>query len=145
MEQFRFPLQKLLDIRKDNEEQSKLRLMEAQKQKNVVETKLNSLKENYVKYNVVNKNMSTVEQKVRNNYLTALDFGIKTANTELMKKSAVVENCRQDLKDRQVERKTVETVKDKRYEAFKREQDRKEQIQNDEFALYSFIRNIERR
>lgn len=145
MEQFRFPLQKLLDIRADKEEQSKLRLMEAQRQKKTAETKLNELQGSYDRYKVFDRSMSTAERKMKNNYLVALDMGIKTAKDELENKTVVVDNCRKDLMVKQVERKTVEIVKDKRFEAFKKEQNRKEQVQNDEFALYSFMRNIERR
>ncbi|MDP4087908.1 MAG: flagellar export protein FliJ [Bacillota bacterium] len=145
MEQFKFPLQKLLDIRLDKEEQSRLRLMEAQSQKDTAETKLRDLKATYEKYNIPDKNTTTAEKKIKNTYMTTLDWGIKNAGNELVRKNAAVDNCRQDLKTRQVERKTVETVKDRRYETFIKEQERKEQIQNDEFALYSFMRKIEGR
>jgi flagellar FliJ protein len=49
------------------------------------------------------------------------------------------------LKQKQIERKTVETLKDKQLKAFIKEQELIEQKSNDEFALYGFIRNIERR
>ena len=50
MSKFKFRLQKLLDIRKDMEEQSKLQFKKAQQEKDKVVSKLNSLKENYSKY-----------------------------------------------------------------------------------------------
>jgi flagellar FliJ protein len=144
MDRFKFPLQKLLDIRIDNEEQSKLKLMEAQRQQNQAQAKLNDLKVSYTRYNVIDKNMSVAEQKMKNNYLSALNSGIDRANEELLQKNALVDSRREDVKTKQIERKTVEIIKDKRYENFKREQDRKEQVQIDEFALYAYIRNTER-
>ena len=42
-----------------------------------------------------------------------------------------------------MERKTVQTLKDKKYEAHIKEQDRVEQINLDELALYAYVRNQE--
>jgi flagellar FliJ protein len=44
-EGYRFRLQKLLDIRKDIEEKSKIKFIEAQREKNIVEEELYNLKE----------------------------------------------------------------------------------------------------
>lgn len=145
MAQYRFPLQKLLDIRIDKEEQSKRKFMEAQRQKLAVEQKLNSLKESYNKYNVVDFSKSIVEQKIKNNYLNALNIGISQTGEELIKKNENLEIHRIDLKQKQIEKKTVEILKEKKTNAFIKEEERKEQITNDEFALYSFIRKLERR
>jgi flagellar FliJ protein len=145
MQGFRFPLQKLLDIRLDNEEQSKRKLVEAQRQQTIVEARLGELKSSYARYNVLDNKMTVPEKKMKNNYLNTLNTGIIKTKDELEQKKALVDNCREDVKAKQIERKTVETIKDKRLEAFKKEQDRKEQVQIDEFALYSFIRNFERR
>ena len=144
MDRFKFPLQKLLDIRIENEEQSKLQLMEAQRLQSQAKEKLDGLKASYTKYNVIDKAMSVAQQKMKNNYMNALTLGINNANEELQQKNALVESRREDVKAKQIERKTVEIIKDKRYESFKREQDRKEQVQIDEFALYAYIRNTER-
>ena len=40
-----------------------------------------------------------------------------------------------------MERKTVQTLKDKKYDAYVKEQDRVEQINLDELALYAYVRN----
>ena len=53
-----------------------------------------------------------------------------------------MEARRSDLKQRQIDRKIVETLKDKQYTAFLKEQDRIEQINNDEFALYAYMRHM---
>ncbi|MCS4522291.1 flagellar export protein FliJ [Clostridium botulinum] len=57
----------------------------------------------------------------------------------------MVEERREELKTKQVERKTVEILKEKDKLAFEKEQNMIEQRNNDEFALYAFIRNAERR
>ncbi|WP_163193226.1 flagellar export protein FliJ [Clostridium thermarum] len=144
MQGFRFPLQKLLDIRVDKEEQSKRKLMEAQRQQNITQAKLDELKANYAKYNVLDNKLTVAEKKMKVNYLNALANGILKTKDELEQKKAVVNSCREDVRLRQIERKTVEIIKDKRLEAFKKEQDRKEQVQIDEFALYAYMRNLER-
>ena len=50
MSNFKFKLQKLLDIRVNEEEESKLFYSKAQNQKNIVENKLHELENNYKKY-----------------------------------------------------------------------------------------------
>ena len=145
MEQYNFRLQKLLDIRIDSEEKSKNEFNLAQIEKQKVEEKLNSLKENYEKYKSVNSDESVFYQKIKHNYLNALSYNINETNSEVEKKSRVVEEKRDDLKQKQVERKTVETLKEKGKTAFIKEQNLKEQRQNDEFALYGYIRNHGRR
>ena len=56
-------------------------------------------------------------------------------------KNQEVDKRRRDLTVKQMERKTVQTLKDKKYEAYVKEQDRVEQINLDELALYAYVRN----
>jgi flagellar protein FliJ len=141
---YKFPLQKLLEIRVEKEEDSKRKFMEAQREKVIVEQKLNEMKQKYDKYNVIKKHETLIEQKIKRHYLNALTTGIVQTSSELEEKDIKVEECRVDLKKKQVDRKTVEILKDKKKEAFIMEQDRIEQINNDEFALYGYMRRIER-
>lgn len=145
MEQYRFPLQKLLDIRIDKEDVCKRDFVEAQRQKRIAEEKLNILKGDYKKHNVNKDNESIVAKKIKNKYLNALNNGIIEAKDYLIEKTEVVEINRENLKHRQIERKTVEILKEKRVDDFNKEQERIEQKTNDEFALYAHIRKIERR
>lgn len=142
MEQYRFRLQKLLDIRLQKEEESKRIFKEAQSEKLKVERKLNELKENYVKYRTASNKESIIEQKIRHVYLNAINYSINEAHEELAKKQKVLEEKRDELKQKQIERKTVETLKEKQKEIFLKEQSLIEQKTNDEFALYGFIRNL---
>ncbi len=63
----------------------------------------------------------------------------------MKQKLKIVEERREELKTKQLERKTVEILKEKDKLAFEKEQNMIEQRNNDEFALYAFIRNAERR
>lgn len=145
MKGYSFRLQKLLDIREKKEEESKMKFKQAQMEKNNTEEKLFKLKNNYNKYNNINLNDSILEKKIRHSYLNSLNFCINETANELQQKLRVVEERREELKTKQVERKTVEILKEKDKLAFEKEQNMIEQKNNDEFALYAFIRNTERR
>lgn len=145
MAMYKFPLQRLLDMRVEKEEASKVSFMNAQREKEIVEQKLSEMKQSYDKYNVINKDETIIEQKIKRHYLNALSSGIAQTSLDLKEKDKKVEECRIHLKQKQVERKTVEVLKEKKTEAFLKEQDRIEQINNDEFALYGYMRNLERR
>lgn len=142
MNMYRFPLQKLLDMRTDKEEKSKQNFIEAERQKKIVEERLETLFDSYNKYKDVGKSESIIEQKIRYNYLLALNIGINNAHKDLEKKSGIVEEKRGILKQDQIARKTVEILKTKKQEAFYNEQNRIEQIKIDEFALYSHLRRV---
>ncbi|EJP6470932.1 flagellar export protein FliJ [Clostridium sporogenes] len=145
MKGYSFKLQKLLDIREKKEEESKMKFKQAQIEKNNTEEKLFKLKDNYDKYNSLNLNDSILEKKIRHSYLNSLNFCINETTNELQEKLSIVEKRREELKTKQVERKTVEILKEKDKLAFEKEQNMIEQKNNDEFALYAFIRNTERR
>jgi len=74
----------------------------------------------------------------------ALTQGIDQTERELVDKSKQVDYKREIVKQKTVDRKTVELLKDKKFQTFKQEQDRIERVSNDEFALYSYFRNSER-
>jgi flagellar FliJ protein len=142
---YKFKLQKLLDIREDKEEESKRYFKEAQHEKQRVEEKLSSLKDNYNKYRTTPHHGSLAQQKMKHIYLNALSSSIMETKDELQKKIIVLDEKREDLKQRQIERKTVEILKENQLQAFIKEQALIEQKANDEFALYGFIRNNGRR
>ena len=142
MEQvYKFRLQKLLDIRKDIEEKSKLKFKEAQREKNLVEDQLNTLKEKYKTHRDIDAYESVVHQKIKQNYLNALNLAIDETSVLLEDKGKILDEKREELKQCQVEKRTVEILKEKQKNAFLKEQNMIEQKTNDEFALYAFIRN----
>lgn len=139
---YKFSLQKLLEIREEKEEESKRLFTESQRQKQITENELSNMRDSYDKYKGIRPGEGVIYQKIKRNYLLALESGIKNKEKELVVKSREVEVRRIDLKQRQVDRKIVETLKEKQYRAFIKEQDRIEQINNDEFALYAYMRNL---
>lgn len=145
MEGYKFRLQKLLDIRLDREEESKRHFKEAQRNKTLTEQKLLDLKEKQNKYTLGSSKETIVEQKIRRAFLDSVIRSIDEVSIDLNKKNQILEEKRVELKQKQIERKTVETLKDKQLKAFIKEQELIEQKTNDEFALYGFIRNHEGR
>ena len=138
MSGYKFPLQKLLNIRIDQEEESKRVFMEAVRQKSIAEENLNVLKDSYKRYNRVEAKESIIERKIRNLYLISLKSDINDSESVLKTKQDIVEDKRDELKQKQIDRKTVEKLKEKGTEAFNNEQNSIEQKQNDEFAVYGF-------
>lgn len=141
---FKFSLQKVLEIRQDQEEESKRRFQECQRQKEITKQKLDELQGNHKKYGGIKPGEDIVYQKIKRNYILGLEMGIEKTNNELKEKEQQLEYSRQDLQSKTIDRKTVETLKDKQYSSFIKEQQRIEQINNDEFALYGFMRRLER-
>ncbi len=138
---FKFRLDKLLEIRKEKEEESKRIFNEEQRKKLAMENKLQDLNDNYDKYKGINPNEDVVFQKLKRYYILGLQQGIKQTEKDLVKQTAVVEGKRNELKQKQIERKTVEILKDKKYSEYIKEENRVEQNTIDEIALYSYIRN----
>jgi len=146
VEYFKFRLQKLLDIRIDKEKSSVFEFKTAQVEKDGIKIKLKELNDSYEKYNRFdNKTCSTINQKIKLYYLNALDTNIENTNIELKDKEIVLEEKRVELTKCQVDRKTVEVLKDKQKSNFINEQNLIEQRNNDEFALFSYIRRAEGR
>lgn len=140
MEKFKFRLQKVLDIKIDNEEESKIKYSKAQNEKRAVEEELKNLKSNYKKYSESINIEDIVSRKITSNYLNSLSNIINTKSNELIKKEAVVKEARLDLINKQIERKALEKLKDNKYALHKKKEEQKEQATNDEFGMYSYLR-----
>lgn len=138
---FKFGLEKLLEIRIEKEEESKRQFTKTQREHKETEIKLSNLKESYEKYSGINEGESLVYQKIKRNYLFTLDKGIEETEKSLLTKNKELEIRRKDLLKKQIERKTVDILKERQYTEFIKEEDRKEQILNDELALYAYMRN----
>jgi len=140
-ERFKFGLDKLLEIRKVKEEESKRLFTESQREKKKIEERLEELNENYHKYKGIAPNEDIIYQKLKRYYLQGVQSGIKSNEKDLVIKNQEIDKRRRDLTVKQMERKTVQTLKDKKYDAYIKEQDRVEQINLDELALYAYVRN----
>jgi len=138
---FKFGLDTLLEIRKEKEEESKRLFTESQREKRKIEERLEGLKESYHKYKGITPNEDIIYQKLKRYYLQGVESGIKSNEKDLVIKNQEIDKRRRDLTLKQMERKTVQTLKDKKYETYIREQDRVEQINLDELALYAYVKN----
>lgn len=141
LSRYKFRLQKVLDMRKSKEEESIVNFKEAQKQKNLVEDRLDNLKDKYIKYSAIKSDESIIHQKIKYQYLTSLNYCINETTMELNQKDEVLQEARKDLNEKRIDRKIVEVLKDKREQEYLKSERLKEQKNNDEFALYGFIRN----
>ncbi len=144
MSNFKFKLQKLLDIRVNEEEESKLFYSKAQNQKNIVENKLHELENNYKKYSDISRAKDTISQKITMNYLSYLNTTIKDTEKELEAKEIELEKAKKDFIDKRIKRRSLEVLKENKILEIKKEEERLEQISNDEFALYGYIRKTKK-
>ena len=119
---FKFRLEKLLEIRTEKEEESKRLFNKTEIEKQKTEEKLNNLKFNYEKYNGINKGESIVYQKIKRNYLFALDKGITETEKDLAIKLKELDIRREDLLKKQIERKTVDILKERKSLEFYKEE-----------------------
>lgn len=140
MKKFKFKLEKLLDINIKEEDESKLIYTQAQNEKRIVEKNLERLEENYKKYSDITRANDVISQKVTINYLSTLTQSIKLTDEKLKEEEKKVIEAQNDLIQKQIKRKSLEILKEKEMERVKKEEERIEQITNDEFALYTYIR-----
>lgn len=141
-QRYRFSLQKLLEIREEKEEESKRLFTETKNRKIATENELKELRELYENYKGIKPGETVIYQKIKRQYLKALEFGINEKEKELELREKELEQRRLELKEKQIERKTVSKLKEKQYESYQKEQNRIEQLNNDEFALYGYMRNL---
>lgn len=138
---FKFRLQKVLDLKMKDEEKIKMEFAKIQQRKIDIENNLENLESNYNKYSISKDNDSIQNQKITINYLLALNNSIMDLSEELDKSTNELEKARKQLIDKQIERKSLEKLKEKKYGQYYREENLKEQKTNDEFASMSYLRN----
>lgn len=145
MDKYKFKLQKLLEIREEKEEENKRLFKNEINALRVEKEKLTKITDDIKKYSGIQKDEDLIYQKIKRNYLTALEIGKKEGERLVKIKEKEVEFRRLDLIESTKEKKTVEKLKEKDIERFVSEINRVEKNNNDEFALYGYLRNIERR
>ena len=138
---FKFRLQKVLDLKIKDEEEIKMEFAKIQQKKIDIETNLENLESNYSKYSIGKNNDSVQNQKITINYLLALNNSIMDLSEELDKSTNELEKARKQLISKQIERKSLEKLKEKKYGQYYKEENLKEQNTNDEFASMSYLRN----
>ena len=108
--------------------------------KKIVENKLHELENNYKKYSDISRAKDTISQKITMNYLSYLNTTIKDTEKELKAKEIELEKAKKDFIDKRIKRRSLEVLKENKILEIKKEEERLEQISNDEFALYGYIR-----
>lgn len=141
MDNFKFKLQKVLDIKLSNEEESKLKYSKVEGEKRLIEEDLKNLRSDYNKYSNIENIEDIVTQKITSNYLNSLSNLIDDTNEKLIRKEEKLREAREDLLNKQIDRKSLEKIKEKKYKLYKKEEELKEQSINDEFAVFSYYRS----
>lgn len=141
---FNFKLEKILEMRKQNEEESARIFQKAQAEKQIVKDKLEELETDFNKHKNISGSETVVYQKIKRLYMKNINKAIDITKEELISKERIVEEKRQVVLEKQIERKTVEKLKEKQYAEFVKEQYRLEGITNDEFALFGHFRKLGR-
>lgn len=132
----------MLDIRVKNEDESKVKYSKAQSEKRAVEKELEDLKLSYQKYSDTIDIEDGVGRSIVSNYLSFVSNMIEKTDNELKEKEVLVNEARLELLNNQIERKSIEKLKENKYKLHKKEVDQKEQAINDEFGIYSYFRNV---
>ncbi|MDX5655396.1 flagellar export protein FliJ [Clostridioides difficile] len=138
---FKFRLQKVLDLKIKDEEEIKMEFAKIKQKKIDIETNLENLESKYSKYSISKNNDNVQNQKITINYLLALNNSIMDLSEELDKSTNELEKARKQLISKQIERKSLEKLKEKKYGQYYKEEQLKEQSTNDEFASMSYLRN----
>ena len=144
MPEYNFRLQKLLDIRIDSEKQCEIKFKLLIDEINKIQIQIDNLRKVYQEH--ASCESSTIPlRKMKYIYLGALSSSISEATKILVEKTIKSQEVRCELTQKQIERKTVEKLKENAVAKFEKERNAKEQKINDELALYAHFRNIERR
>ena len=141
MSAFNFRLQKVLDMKLKEEEEIKIKLQRELNNKKNTEEVLNNCKLEKEK-SMYDFAESILEKKIKLNYIYRLDGKIQVCKSNLNKIEEAISGIRTELVECTKELKAMEKLKDKKYQEYMSEINRIEQIQNDEFALSSFIKRI---
>lgn len=145
MENFNFNLQKVLDYRTSIEEKKKLEYVEAQKNMLMQESILKRLlgkRTTAEKYMV--SNMTGYECLSLTRYIENLDVKISNQKNVLNESIKAMEIKIKELTQCMSDRKVMEKLREKAYQEFTDEVNKKEQKLNDEFACNAFIRAYRR-
>lgn len=145
MENFNFNLQKVLDYRTSIEEKKKLEYVEAQKNMLMQEAILKRLlgkRTTTEKY--IASNMTGYECQSLTRYIENLDLKISKQRNVLNESIKALEIKIRELTQCMSDRKVMEKLREKAYQEFLDDTNKKEQKLNDDFALHAFIRAVRR-
>lgn len=143
MKGFDFRLQKVLDHRQGVEENSKQIFVKSRLEYLKEKEKLDQLKQEMYRELETARDAKKVNAFYyinRQNYIAALEDKIKDQEKRALVFHQNMEKKREAFRESQKDRKVIEKLKEKAYGEFVSESERLEQNQNDEFALYGYVR-----
>lgn len=141
MGSFTFRLQKVLDYRTKIEDQKKQEFMKARLDYIKQEEKLNSLKKEL--QDCIKKGWlfsDVFHYQVMNNYIAFMNEKIDKQYKVTKSSEKIMDEKKSEYTESRINRKVIDKLKENAFDEYKKDSDSIEQKQNDEFALYGYMR-----
>lgn len=140
---FRFSLEKVLEFRKQTEDQARLAFSQAlaaeREQRQTLEALQRDLAGCLAEMSRP-RQMRAAELRLWSEWRRHLETGVLEAEAELGRRELAVETCRQELVTRAAERKLLEKLRDRQADRHARKEQQREQDEFDEAATLRFGR-----
>lgn len=143
MARFIFSMQNLLDMKEKLEEQEKnnysqanRRLLEAEEELHLLKNRLLEAQERLRAE--IESELNVYNIRSRENAVEIIKMYVRSQELVVMQRQKELEIARQRLNEAMKERKTYEKLRDRAFEEFKIEENRKEQKEVDELVSYRF-------
>lgn len=141
MEGFKFSMQDILNISINEEDEAKNRfealMIELTRLKNTLRDLNTTI--------ALNSSISNIEDigvlHLKRNYLTSLELQKETLLKSIEVKEKEVNDAQKDYVDKQIDRQLIENIRDNELKEYLIMVDMEEQARNDEFAIYSYVKN----
>lgn len=141
MGKFKFKLEKVLDIRLREENEINLEYTKLLNEKNKLSREKIQLKETYDIY--ANKKYDDINMiKIKNDYIISVSNIIEKLDEKISEKEKEIDEVKSRFLEKQIERKSLEKLKEKKLSIYTKEEELKEQNINDEFAIYSYFARL---
>ncbi|TCK97891.1 flagellar FliJ protein [Natranaerovirga hydrolytica] len=143
MARFNYKLQNILDIKNKMEEQKKISYSEASREYSIQEEKVFGLHEKRNQYenrfkSSVNVSMRATELKTFYSEIECIKDFCKKEEKKLKQSENKLEDARIKMNEAMIERKTYEKLKEKSFENFILEENKKESKSLDELISYKY-------
>jgi len=138
---FRFPMQRILDFRRQEEEQAQLALARAESELLRVRTRIEEVQAELstaFEHLASSANLEANQFWIWNRYRDRLQFDLESLRSEWHETDQKVNTCRQDLIGKAKERKKLERLRDNQMIQHHHEELDREQKEIDEMATLRF-------
>lgn len=142
--QFKFKLEKVLDIKLKREDEQRLVYSKILNEKIKIQQEIERLEYDFDKYSKLQNSSNDIfTRKIAFNYMNALLKSIQEKNELLSNIEKELESAKTELISRQSDRKAMEKLKENQYREFLDNELEEEQIENDEFSTQLYYRTQE--